>query len=297
MENTIRIDPNSNRWNLLRRRSIDPRHWPVGPALDLRAPLVQAPLGVCGGPLLAAAVSRAGALGCLTVHAPDPTSLRRQLARTRQRTAQPVLLAFTAPFVADALLDVAFANGFHHFQTFWWNGPSLTPRIRRRGGRVLWQVGSAEETRIARDAGTDIFVAAGTDGGGPVRTPLSMQELISTIRDSAGDDAVIVAGGGLATRADVAAALQMGAAAALLGTRFLLSEEARSPARAKARLARATEEDLVLDTRIGNVWPCAPRRRLATAHAFETPTLFAGRGVGRIDRVLTAIEIVRSLTP
>jgi nitronate monooxygenase len=265
--------------------------------LTLRSPLIQASLGPCDGPLLAAAVSRAGALGCLSVHAPEAGVLRRRLARIRQRTHRPVLAAFTAPYEPEEVLETAFEGGIRHFQVFWWNGPRLAPRIQALGGTVFWQVGTADQVREARDAGAKVLVAQGTEAGGQVRSPVPLEEVIDLVREAAGSDACLVAGGGLATRDDVARVLQRGASAALLGTRFLVSDESQCPLTSKMRLARATEHDLVLDVRVIGDWPCAPRRRLLNALGEDTPCLYAGRGIGHIRSVLPAAEIVRELTP
>lgn len=275
----------------------DRRTYRLGPTLSLHAPLVQAPLGACDGPRLAAAVSRAGALGCLSVHAPEPDALRRDLARIRQQTPRPVLLAFTAPFERESLPEIAVGAGFRHFQVNWWNGPRLTPHLHALGATVFWQVGTPDQAREALEVGADILIVPGREAGGPVRTPFRRAELLTAVREIAGPDIPLVSGGGLATREDVACVLAQGADAALLGTRFLLTDEARCPDRHKARLVRSTERDLVLDIRLVGDWPCAPRRRVFTATGEDAPGLFAGRGVSHIHRVAPAAEIVRSLLP
>ena len=134
------------------------------------------------------------------------------------------------------------------------------PRIQARGGTVFWQVGTAEQVREALDAGARALVAQGTEAGGQVRSPLPLQEVVSLVREAAGPEACIIAGGGLGNREDVAQVLEWGANAALMGTRFLVSDESLCPLRSKIRLARATERDLALDVRVIGDWPCAPRR-------------------------------------
>ncbi len=231
--------------------------------LALRVPVVQASLGICDNPRLAAAVSRAGGLGTLSVRTPDPAAHRRTLARIRKATTRPVLLAFTAEWEREELLDESFAAGFRDFQLFWWNGPRLARRIRARGGRVFWQVGDFDQARDALEAGTDVLVAQGTEAGGQVRSPYPVRELLLQIRGLTGAEKLpVVAGGGLADRHDVRAMLSIGAAAALLGTRFLLTEESAAPMGDKRRLLRASEAHLALDPRLVGDWPCAPRRRL-----------------------------------
>lgn len=260
-------------------------------------PVVQAVLGGCDGPRLAAAVSRAGGLGTLTVHNPDAAALRRQLRQIRAVTPRPVLLAFTAQWERDAVLDTAVAQGARLFQVFWWNGPRLAPRILRAVGTVFWQVGTPAEARDAVETGASVLVAQGTGAGGQVRSPRPVLELVRELRAEFGAAIPIIAGGGLADANDARAVLEAGANAALFGTRFLLSEESDAAPRDKARLLKADPSDLRLDTRLTGDWPCCPRRRLYTPSDEDRPSLFAGMGIGRMRSVMPAAQIVRALTP
>ena len=267
------------------------------PGVRLRVPVVQASLGRCDGASLAAAVSRAGALGCLTVHEQTPDALRRQLRRIRQVTRRPVSLAFTAQWERDAVFDVCLEEGFRHFQVFWWNGTRVANYVRGRDASLFWQVGTVAQAEDARAEGADVLVAQGVEAGGPVRSPRPVRALVEALRETFGGDIPIVAGGGLADRRDVADVLAWGANAALLGTRFLLSEEAHAASRYKARLLRARPGDLVLDDRLVGDWPCAPRRRLKTASGEDVPELYAGLGLPRVRSLRPASEIVADLSP
>ncbi|MBB6049013.1 nitronate monooxygenase [Armatimonas rosea] len=264
--------------------------------LPLVAPIVQAPLGVCDGPRLAAAVSRAGGLGTLTFCAPSVEVTRVRLARLRTLTHRPVLLAFTAEWEKEQVLELCLEQGFRHFQVFWWNGPRLIRRIHAGGGVALWQVGTDGQVEEALHHGADGLVLQGTEAGGQVRSPHTLDDFIPRVRTSVGPAFPLVAGGGLATRSDVQAALARGADAALLGTRFLLTEEALAPRVHKYRLLRAQSHQLELDTRLVGQWPCSPRRRLPTATLPDTPSLYAGEGLSRMHELPTAAAVVRRLS-
>lgn len=276
---------------LFRERRVN---WSLSDLL-LRVPVVQAPLGSCDGPRLAGAVSRAGALGCLTVHATPVDRLKLNLKRLRAITSRPVLVALTAPWDRDEVMETCLAAGIRHFQVFWWNGPRQSPRIRAAGGQVFWQVGSVPQALDALEVGADVLVAQGTEAGGQVRSPHPLRQLLTDILMASEEKVPVVAGGGLADAADVRKVLAWGASAALLGTRFLMSSEARSSARHKSRLAHASTEDLVLDPRLIGDWPCAPRRRLITARNEDCASLFAGCGLSRIHNILPVAEIVNNL--
>ena len=269
----------------------------LAPDLSLIHPIVQATLGSCGGGRLAAAVSRAGGLGCLTVDRTDPEVLCRILRRIRRCTSRPVLLAFAAEWERDAVLETALHEGFRFVQVFWWNGERLAPRIRRHGGTVFWQVGTVSQAHDAIASGASVLVVQGTEAGGQVRSPHRALDLVAELRAAVGTTVPLIVGGGFADRRDVSIALAAGANAAMFGTRFLLSEEANASAHDKALLLRANNDHLHLDTRLIGSWPCAPRRRLVTERGDDRPSLFAGLGLGRIRTIEPASVLVRTLSP
>lgn len=273
-----------------------PGTWPLAD-LALRVPVVQAPLGACDGPRLAGAVSRAGALGCLTVHATPADKLRRRLAILRSITPRPALIAFTAEWQRETVTQTCLDVGCRHYQVFWWNGPRLIRPLQRAGATVFWQVGTPMQAHEALDAGADVLVVQGTQAGGQVRSPYPLRELLTELVVETKGRVPIVAGGGLADAHDVTNVLSWGASAALLGTRFLLTHESTAPTRHKARLLRASHYQLHLDGRMVGNWPCAPRRRLRTHFDEDAPSLLAGHGIGRINDVSSAADVLRRLAP
>lgn len=264
--------------------------------LNFSAPILQAALGTCDGPALAAAVSRAGGVGTLTLYAPSPEQLAVRLSRLRALTVRPVLLAFTAEWERDCILERCLEAGFRHFQVFWWNGPRLVRRIQAGGGVALWQVGTPGQADEALSHGADGLIAQGTAAGGPVRSPYTLDELVPELRSLVGSDFPLIAGGGLATRADVARTLALGADAALLGTRFLLTREANAPESHKRRLLASQSTQLTLDTRLVGQWPCSPRRRLPGAACADLPSFYSGQGLSGIRDLPTAATVVHRLS-
>lgn len=275
-------------------RGATAENWLLCDNVAISTPVVQAPLGPYDGPRLAAEVSRAGGLGCLSLFDQSPAAARRLLERVHRRTRRPILVALTRQWEPESVLDTCLAHDARLFQVFWWNGPRLSPRIHAGGGKVFWQVGTVEQARDAAQCGADVLVAQGTEAGGQVRGGTPLEELLPQVRAATG--LPVIAGGGLADADDVQRVLDRGARAAMLGTRFVASEEALAPASYKARLVRAQPEDLYLDPRLVGDWPCAPRRRIRSLLGEDAPRLYAGLGVGRIRSLLSAAEIVRRLS-
>lgn len=270
-------------------------NWPLCDGVTLRVPVVQAPLGLSDGPRLAAEVSRAGGLGCVSLFAHSPASAGRLLARVQSRTPRPFLVALTGQWEPESVLDACLEREARLFYVFWWNGPRLAPRIRAQEATLFWQVSTVEQALEAAEHGANVLVAQGREAGGQVRGAMPLAELVPRVSDATG--LPIVGGGGLAGRDDVVRVLAWGARAAMLGTRFVASEEARATPAHKARLVRARAKHLHLDTRLAGSWPCSPRRILRSLLDDQTRILYAGMGVDQIRGVRPAAELVRTLAP
>jgi nitronate monooxygenase len=104
--------------------------------------------------------------------------------------------------------------------------------LQAHGSEVWVTVTSAEEARAARDAGANVLVLQGVEAGGHRGTwvdgdedGLDLRALLQLV--AASDvDLPLVAAGGIADAAGVAAVLAAGAAAAQVGTAFMLAPEA-----------------------------------------------------------------------
>jgi nitronate monooxygenase len=226
----------------------------VSPSVELRGietPIVQAGMG--GGLAradLAAAVSEAGGLGTIGIMAPE--ALQRDLAAARRLTGRPIAVNVLLPFARRAHFEVA--EEADAVVTFW-------GRPKRHTGK-LWihQVGSVEEARAAQAAGADAVIAQGVEAGGHVRGTEPALELLEAVRRALGPRYPVMLAGGIAERDDVRRALDAGATAAVLGTRFLMTDESRAHASYKERLMEARET--VLTELFGAGWAGAKHRVL-----------------------------------
>jgi len=222
--------------------------------LGLAAPVVQAGMG--GGISrheLAAAVSEAGGLGTIAVN--GASAIERELRAARALTGKPLAVNLLLPFARRDWFEAAAQADA--VVTFWGK-----PR-RRTSGVWLHQCGSVDEARAAAAAGADGLIVQGVEAGGHVRGRVPAQELLARVRHALGSGAPpLLLAGGIAERADVVAALEAGAEAAVAGTRFLASPESRAhPAyRERAVVGRET----VLTELFGLGWP-APHRVLPNA--------------------------------
>jgi nitronate monooxygenase len=216
--------------------------------LGVERPVVQAGMGggLARAPL-AAAVSAAGGLGTIGFEA--AARMRAEIAAARERTDRPLAANLLLPFARREHWEAAAAADV--VVTFW-------GRPRRRAAKSwLHQVGSVEEARAAAAAGADGVIAQGVEAGGHVRGAKPALELLAAVRNVLGADAAVLAAGAIADAADVARALDAGADAAVLGTRFVMSDESNAAPAYKQRLMESRET--VLTRLYGVGWP-APHR-------------------------------------
>jgi nitronate monooxygenase len=291
-------------------------------------PLQQAGMSGTATPPLAAAVSNAGALGMIGIGRQQRDVIERYLDEVAVLTTAPVGATCIAQFVLPEVVELV-ASRLPIIEFFYeWPDPARVPA----GVICGWQVGSVDEAKAAVDAGCRYVIAQGMEAGGHVRGHVPLAELLPAVR--AAIDVPIVAAGGIGTADAVRAAMNMGADAVRVGTRFVATRESYAhPAYIDALVAARTD-DSVLTEAFGVGWPDAPHRVLqssidaATAapndvigetiaangavmpmprFGVSTPTrdttgnvsamaLYAGRSVGAVTSIMTAAEVVAELS-
>jgi NAD(P)H-dependent flavin oxidoreductase YrpB (nitropropane dioxygenase family) len=265
--------------------------------LGVAHPVVQAGMGGgIAGADLAGAVSGAGGLG--TVGILDPDRMREELWRARGVAGEgrPVAANLLVPFTRRAHVEAVAEGGAAACVLFFGFDRALVAALREQGIVVLHQVGSAEGVRRAIAEGADAVIAQGVEAGGHLhgREPLAGL-LPRAIAAAAGRP--VLAAGGIASRQAVEAALAAGAAAAVAGSRFLLTDESRAHPEYKRRALRARS---TLDTKLfGFGWPA--RHRVLPNAATErwdrhrTLTSVLTGATGRLGRLLPLDAASRAL--
>lgn len=166
-------------------------------------------------------------------------------------------------------------------------------RAHDAGLTVTTQVATVDAARRAVDAGVDVVVARGAEGGGHGEPTVGTLPLLAEVLDVV--DVPVLAAGGISSPRAVAAVLAAGAGAAWVGTAFAACVEALTPVPAREALLTAagdaTELTSEYDIAAGYRWPASIPERVLRGSPVN-----AGQGVGEVRRSVSAAEIVASLS-
>lgn len=208
--------------------------------------------------------------------------------------------------------------------------PAMIEMGKRHGVPVAALVGAKEHAIRQVNAGVDILVAQGTEAGGhcgEVTTMVLIPEVIKAIRPIR--DIPVLAAGGIMTGAQMAACMAMGAAGAWTGSVWLATMESETSEIFREKMIEASSRDAVRTrSRTGKparqlrsswteAWerdPASPgalpmpmqslvsesalrsadkAAAAGNAKAREMVTYFVGQGVGLIDSVRSAGQVVQ----
>lgn len=237
----------------------------LGPLFDTRFtrkfgqlhPFASAGLAFAGmTPDLAIAVCKAGGIGALGVGFMPADELRTKIRKIRSAVSAPFNINFITCFDNDAQIRVC-AEERVPIASFHWGHPAPEHlKILADAGVSVWeQVGTIDGGRRAVDDGADVVIAQGWEAGGHNYGGLGTIALIPAMLDALGDEAIILASGGIADARGAAAALVLGADGVWVGTRLVAAQEAHVHPYHHDALVRATGFDTVRSSIFGPEMP------------------------------------------
>ncbi len=234
--------------------------------LGIRHPIVLGGMGTATNPQLVAAVTNAGGLGILSASNQSADQQRQDVARIRELTSGSFGLNHLLFQAQEDRLAATVECRPTVFSTAWpWPEQDLrlyAEMARQAGALFMHMVSTVPEAVRAAEAGADVIVAQGTEGGGHVGWMGTLPLVPMVVRAVA--PVPVLAAGGVANGQGLAAALALGAEGVLLGTRFMATPEAPIAQGYKEAILRHDGHDTMLteipDLAQGRVWPGAMSR-------------------------------------
>lgn len=296
----------------------------------LSIPVIGAPMFLVSGPELVIAQCKAGVLGAFPALNARPQELldawltQIEEALTAHRRAHPD--AVVAPYAVnlivnaankrlDADLDTCVKHRVPVVITSLGAPTALAKRVHEYGGVVFHDVIRVRYAEKALEAGVDglILVCAGAGGHAGRLNPFA---LTNEVRRFYGGPLVLA--GAITDGAGVLAARAMGCDAAYLGTRFIATRESMAADHYKQMIVDCNAEDVVYTPYFSGVHgsylkpsirnagldpdnlPMEAAEGVKYRSREERPKTWkeifgAGQGVGNIDAVLPAGEVVARL--
>lgn len=231
--------------------------------LSFELPVLNAGMGGgIAGVDLAVAVSEGGGLGVLGLGGGLPIPfVREEIRGFRSRSARPFGVNLIIPMLQGGEVEACLEEQVPLLILFWGDVSPWADDARRRGVRLFAQVGDAEEAVCAVESGAAGVMIQGVEAGGHVKATAPLEEnLRAAVKALPG--VPVIAAGGIATGAEVRRALELGATAVSMGTRFLATEEAQAHPDYKARVVAADPKDTVRTELFDGGWPRAAHRVL-----------------------------------
>ena len=188
-------------------------------------PIIQAPMGWIARSQLASAVCNAGGLGVIETSSGEVDNCKAEIEKMSELTDQPFGVNLPLLFLKDdSMLEFCVQHGVNFVTTSAGDPSKYIDKLKNAGIIVYHAVPSVEGAIKAANCGVDGLVVEGTEGGG-FKSPeeVGLFVLIQAIRKQV--DLPIIAAGGIADGAGMAAAFAVGAEGIQMGTRFVSSKE------------------------------------------------------------------------
>ncbi|MFQ6550126.1 NAD(P)H-dependent flavin oxidoreductase [Aestuariibius sp. 2305UL40-4] len=219
----------------------------------LRLPVVAGGLMWLGDADYAAAAARSGILGFITAASfPDPADLKAEIAKARRLCGQApfgVNVSMLPKLVPGEKTEEVFriiaGEGVEVIETSGRNPEAYMPLLRDLGLTVIHKVPSVRFAVTAERIGVDMVAIVGAECGGHP----GMDMVGSLVNGALAETRLTIPyliGGGVGHGAQLVAALAMGAAGVVMGTRLLVAEELNAHRGYKDALVAATERDTTL---------------------------------------------------
>ncbi|HEY4539710.1 MAG TPA: nitronate monooxygenase [Faecalibacter sp.] len=212
----------------------------------IKYPIIQGGMIWNSGWRLASAVSNAGGLGLIGAGSMYPDVLKEHIIKCKQATNKP--FGVNVPMLypnLEEIMEIIISEGVQTVFTSAGNPKTWTETLQKEGITVAHVVSSTKFAQKCVDAGVDAVVAEGFEAGGHNgRDETTTLCLIPNVRQHI--DIPLIAAGGIATGAQMLAAMALGADGVQIGSRFAATQESSACDAFKQEIVKAQEGDTQL---------------------------------------------------
>ena len=211
---------------------------------------------------LVAAISEAGGFGVIASGGMPINMLKDEIRKTREKTSNPfgVNLITLRPDLMD-LIEACGEMKVSHIVLAGGLPPApAIARIKEFGAKLMVFAPTAALARKLVRSGADAIIVEGSEAGGhigPVSTSVLVQEILPVV-----ESVPVFVAGGIGRGDLISAYLEMGAAGAQLGTRFVVAHESIAHENFKKAFIRANARDAIASVQIDPRFPVIPVRAL-----------------------------------
>lgn len=213
---------------------------------NIKYPIIQGGMIWHSGWRLASAVSNNGGLGLIGSASMYPDILRENIQKCKAATDKPfgVNIALLYPNLEE-IINIVLEEKVKIVFTSAGNPKTYTDVLKKEGIKVAHVVSSTKFAIKCQDAGVDAIVAEGFEAGGHNgRDETTTLALIPNVKRHI--TTPLIAAGGIATGAQMKAAMILGADAVQVGSRFAATTEASSHENFKNKIVEIGEGDTQL---------------------------------------------------
>jgi len=162
--------------------------------LQIKHPILLAPMGSASGGRLAAAVTHAGGLGIIGSGYADSAAIKKELTAAGNARVGIGLVTWALDERPEAL-DTALAAHPPVLMLSFGSPMPFADAIKRAGCLLMCQVQTLAQAKEAAVSGADIIIAQGRDAGGHAGMTRGTMGLVPAIVDAVGPIPVVAAGG------------------------------------------------------------------------------------------------------
>ena len=219
--------------------------------LNTKYPIIQGGMARIATGAFAAAVSNAGGMGIIAAGGIKADKLREEIRVAKSLTNKPfgVNIMLLDRDVANCA-KVVIEEGVKFVTTGAGTPDAYMPAWKEAGIIVFPLVASVATAKRAERSGADGVIAEGTEAGGHIGE-LTTMALVPQVK--AAVSIPVVAAGGIASGAQLLAAISLGACGVQIGTAFLAAEECPIHENYKQAVLKAKDIDAVAIGRIGGI--------------------------------------------